>query len=116
VESPSLVPTSLSRSDGGHLIIKWSDGRSQQFQPESLLDHCPCATCRDKHGKSSQPASPLNILPTSEAEPISIVAMSPIGNYAYSIAFSRGCNKGIYTFEYLRGLNDLGANEEIEPD
>ena len=104
MESPSLVPTSLQRSEDGHLTIEWSDGLRQQFQPERLLDQCPCATCREKHGKSAQPASPLNILATPKVEPISIVAMAPVGNYAYSISFSEGCNKGLYTFEYLRGL------------
>ncbi len=114
--SPSIAPTSLSRSEDGHLIIEWSDGRRQRFLPEGLLDNCPCATCREKHGKSSPAASPLNILASSEVEPVSIKAMAPVGNYAYSISFSRGCNKGIYTFEYLLGLTPVVENDLAEND
>ena len=30
--------------------------------------------------------------------------MKPVGNYAYSIAFSDGHDTGIFTFEFLREL------------
>jgi DUF971 family protein len=46
----------------------------------------------------------FNILKAEEARPLSIQGMEPVGNYAYSIAFSDGHDTGIYTLELLRTL------------
>jgi DUF971 family protein len=35
--------------------------------------------------------------------------MKPVGNYAYTIAFSDGHDTGIYTFELLRELGEVQA-------
>jgi len=37
----------------------------------------------------------------SEARPLAITTMEPVGHYAYSIEFSDGHNTGIYTLELL---------------
>ncbi len=59
-------------------------------------------------GKRSQAApAAANLLPvlsTAEARPLTIAKMEPVGNYAYSIAFSDGHDTGIYTLELLRQL------------
>ena len=89
------VPKGLERTSEGHLLIRWSDGHSQKLPPKMLLDACPCATCREKKET-----------PTATESPVSVMSMTPVGNYAYTISFSKGCNKGIYTFEYLRDLEE----------
>jgi DUF971 family protein len=40
--------------------------------------------------------------------------MSPVGNYAYAIAFSDGHDTGIYTIEYLRELGQETTPAESE--
>ena len=37
----------------------------------------------------------------AEARPLTIASMQPVGNYAYSIAFSDGHDTGIFTLEFL---------------
>ena len=100
------VPQELARTSEGHLCINWSDGHSQTLPPKTLLDACPCATCREKKETPAATESPLKIVGSVQTEPISVVSMTPVGNYAYAISFSQGCNKGIFTFEYLRDLEE----------
>ena len=40
--------------------------------------------------------------------------MKPLGNYAYNIAFSDGCDAGIYKLELLRQLGDAVAEAESQ--
>jgi DUF971 family protein len=40
----------------------------------------------------------------AEARPLRLLGMKPVGNYAYSIAFSDGHDTGIFTLEFLREL------------
>ena len=108
-EAEPLVPVSLSRQPDGGLEIGWSDGQQQRVSARQLQDHCPCATCREKRGAEKKPGPALNILKSEQTAPLTIDAMDPVGNYAYSITFSHGCGKGIYTFELLRGLGELSA-------
>ena len=44
------------------------------------------------------------MLTMAEARPLAIAGMKPVGNYAYSIAFSDGHDTGIFTLEFLREL------------
>jgi DUF971 family protein len=46
----------------------------------------------------------LQVLKPEEIAPLSITGMSPVGQYAYKIAFSDGHDSGIYTLDYLREL------------
>jgi DUF971 family protein len=106
-------PTKLSRLSDDRLRIEWSDGRASEYTVRQLRDACPCATCREK--RSVPPAQPVSagsgpqllpILKPGEAAPLRITGMTPVGNYAYSIAFSDGHDTGIYSFERLRELGE----------
>jgi DUF971 family protein len=46
------------------------------------------------------------MLGAAQLAPLSIVGMKPVGNYAYTIAFSDGHDTGIYSFELLRELGE----------
>jgi len=97
-------PTGLKRTENG-LQISWSDGQTRVYTVKELRDACPCATCREKrNAATSEPAPLFNILKPEEARPLSIQGMEPVGNYAYSIAFSDGHDTGIFTLESLREL------------
>ena len=93
-------PVSL-RSDGDALLIEWSDGVTHRLTWELLRTGCPCATCRTK---TDEPPALLPVLKPEEAQPVRATAVTPIGNYAYSIRFNDGHDTGIYTLEYLLAL------------
>ena len=101
-----VVPSSLERRGADRLVIGWSDGQRREYRVAELRAACPCATCREKR---SGPAPLLPILSMAEAQPLTLLGMQPVGNYAYSLRFSDGHDTGIYTFELLRALGEVVA-------
>jgi DUF971 family protein len=99
-----MHPTKLELADGDRLLIEWSDGERQGYSFRTLRESCPCATCREKRKADAEPATLLPVLSAAEAQPLKILGMKPVGQYAYSIQFSDGHDTGIYTFEHLRAL------------
>ncbi len=99
-------PTKLELAGPNRLVIDWSDGERREYALRELRDRCPCATCREKRNAPPQPAGLLPVLSLAEARPTTIAAMTPVGNYAYSITFSDGHDTVIYTLGFLR---ELGA-------
>ncbi len=97
-------PTNLAMEPDGRLAITWDDGERRVYTVSELRGACPCATCREK--RSAPPPSPMQlpILTPAEARPLKLAAMTPVGNYAYSIVFSDEHDSGIYTFELLKEL------------
>ena len=104
-EFPMPHPIALKRTDDDRLLITWSDQVTKRYAVRELRDACPCATCREKRSAPQDPLS-LPVLSRAELEPLRIKGMQPVGNYAYTIAFSDGHDTGIFTFELLR---ELGA-------
>lgn len=101
------VPVGLVKQDGGRsLEIQWSDGWTQLLTARQLRDTCPCATCREKQAADRKKASSgvklLQIVSDAELQPLTVVRMTPAGNYAYNIQFSDGHSSGVYTLERLR--------------
>jgi len=99
-----ILPTKLELTDDRRLAIEWSDGQRTQYDFRELRERCPCATCREKR-KSPPPL--LRVLSDGEAQPLKILGMKPVGNYAYAINFSDGHDTGIYSFEFLRELGEV---------
>jgi DUF971 family protein len=97
-------PTALKLDDDGRLLITWSDGMVKSYRVRELRDACPCATCREKRNAPAADPLALPLLSKVELEPLRIQGMKPVGNYAYSIAFSDGHDTGIFTFQLLREL------------
>ena len=99
-------PTQLSLPAPDRLLIEWSDGEQRVCTIRELRFACPCATCREKMSKPPEPVASrsLPILSNAELQPLRIVKMHPLGNYAYNIAFSDGHDTGIFPFELLREL------------
>ncbi|MFM7244974.1 MAG: DUF971 domain-containing protein [Planctomycetaceae bacterium] len=94
------VPTS---AEAETIEIEWSDGVRARYTPRLLRDACPCATCREKRAVPA-PAGGLTVLRPDELVPLAVSGMRPVGQYAYSIAFTDGHDTGIYTLDYLREL------------
>ena len=102
-----ILPTALDRTETGELEIQWSDGSQTRLKIAALRSKCPCATCREQRQAdtdTSKPPTSLPVLSASEARPVAIDRMQPVGNYAYNIAFSDGHDSGIFTFDFLRSL------------
>jgi len=104
----SAYPTGLSQSQPDRLLIEWSDGEKRLCTVKELRQNCPCATCREKFNQPPKPADlkSLPILNDAQLQPLRIVKMQPLGNYAYNVAFSDGHDTGIFTFELLRELGE----------
>ena len=101
-----LRPNKLELRGLDRLLIEWNDGQKREIAVNDLRRACPCATCREKRAQPPAPTTGLQVLSLAEARPLAILGMNPVGNYAYSIAFSDGHDTGIFTLEFLR---ELGA-------
>lgn len=104
-----MSPEKIERVGAGDLKIAWSDGVTRVYTTRELRRGCPCATCREK--RSANDAKPaggkslaLTVLSQAELAPLNVTSMTPVGNYAYNIAFSDGHSSGIFTFDLLREL------------
>ena len=102
------VPRSIRRLEQGAIEVAWSDGAVASYSPRLLRDACPCATCREQRVVPAA-AALLPVLAPGEIAPLTIAGMKPVGQYAYSIAFSDGHSSGIYTLEYLLELGGPAA-------
>ena len=92
-------------ADGQGLVIEWLGGQRREYTFAELRAACPCATCRERRMERVQEKPTLlPIVKLEELEPPRVVAMDPVGNYAYSIHFSDGHDTGIYSFELLLAL------------
>ncbi len=102
--SGALMPVSVRKAGEHQLMIEWNDGHRGIYTWKHLRDHCPCAGCREGHGR---PPDLFRILTPQELAPkppLAPVAMSPVGRYAYKIVWNDGHDTGLYTLEILRGL------------
>ncbi len=108
-----IFPETLKRTPEGGIEIRWSDAVVMRYRPRRLRDACPCASCRERRNAEAAQATAdaksafkLPVLSAAEARPLEVAAMRPVGNYAYSIAFSDGHSSGIYKFSQLRELGE----------
>jgi len=83
------------------LRLTWSDGHSGEMPYDYLRGWCPCAGCQGHAGLTLEFQPP--------AEPVTPQSITPVGNYAISIAWSDRHSTGIYRFEYLRRLCPCAA-------
>ncbi|MCI0640577.1 MAG: DUF971 domain-containing protein [Gemmataceae bacterium] len=100
---PSIRPTVLRKEGDDRLVIDWSDGATMCYTWQQLRDHCPCAGCREERQK---PPDPFRVLKPSELVPLKPVSITPMGHYAYKIAWSDGHDTGLFSLELLRELGE----------
>lgn len=110
----SFRPTKLELTSDDRLQITWSDGEVRAYTFRELREACPCATCREKRNAPAATPTLLTVLSPAETRPLKITSMRPVGNYAYSIAFSDGHDTGIFTLDFLRTLG-APVNEKGSP-
>ena len=78
--------------------VDWADGHTSRLTFEYLRVECPCAECK---GHTPDQAQVI-----TGKEDVRIVDVAPVGNYAVQLHFSDGHNTGIFTWEYLRMLDN----------
>lgn len=98
-------PTELTIVEN-RLRIGWDDGQIREYPFRELRSACPCATCREQRRTDLEPTSQLPVVSPEDAQPMKVLEMKPVGNYAYTIRFSDGHDTGIFQFELLRELGE----------
>jgi DUF971 family protein len=100
----------LATEGDDRLVIDWSDGRRSVYTWQHLRANCPCASCREER---TRPPNPFRILSPAEVArgPLRPLSVTPVGRYAYTIAWNDGHNTGIYPFELLRALDQTAAGD-----
>ena len=101
------VPTEIRRLGVQSVRIAWADGHQSEFDNRYLREHCPCAACRERPGRSL----PMAAGQGGEMYP---VQMSVVGRYAVSIQWSDGHDTGIYSYQTLRELCPCASCRPIE--
>ena len=106
-----ITPTDIAIDFNKQRIrIVWQDGLKSDFAFATLRQQCPCAVCNDL--RSQQNADPLRVLPADQAlasgelereQPVQVV-----GQYALQFYWVDGHRTGIYTYQYLRELAEMG--------
>ncbi len=95
----SVWPVEVRRDHEARLLrVRWHDGHESACDYDFLRGYCPCAMCQGHN------AGPLRF--RAPPRPVKAQAVSQVGNYALSIAWSDGHSTGIYTFDLLRRLCD----------
>ena len=98
------TPVNLHLKKTEALLITWADGRQSEFPLRTLRRNCPCAGCRGERDLLGRTMMP--IIPTTYDGPITATGAELVGNYALRIDWSDGHSAGIYSFQYLRELDD----------
>ena len=127
------TPRKLDLKKDERLRVEWGDGRQSVYPLSRLRQMCPCANCkmlregRDPHqlmrpmtaaevaeaaGEKPKKSVSLGVLPkhfSSAADAPSVTSASLVGNYAIKLSWSDGHDSGIYSFKYLRELDEPAA-------
>ena len=95
-------PTEIKRLPHS-LTIQWKDEHCSELSYRLLREKCPCARC----SAEKQQNDPFQMVPKDDYwEKLHLVGIQPVGRYAIQLQWSDGHKTGIYTFNFLRELND----------
>ena len=97
---PAIEPREIKQDGDAGLRITWTDGHVSQFTAAALRRVCPCAQCVNEW------TGQRVLKPDSIAEELTINDLSLVGRYAINFRWSDGHDTGIYSFRYLRELNE----------
>ena len=97
-----LEPTNIQQI-GDELAVAWNDGTESYFELEMLRRACPCAAC------GGEPDVLGNILRPSvnyTEKSFQLIDFDLVGGYALQPRWADGHGSGIYSFTYLRRLEE----------
>ena len=96
-------------ADKSKLFIKWDDGSETLIDLKYLRDECPCANCKGETVllKTYKPQK----LQVVNPDMYKIKDIQPVGGYAIQITWKDRHNTGIYSWEYLKKLEDQSGKK-----
>jgi DUF971 family protein len=103
-------PRKIKRGESNDLIIEWEDGKITKIVFTDLRDKCPCVNCQGETVIFSSYIPIKN--PFKPAGFYEIEKIEPVGNYAVNIVWKDNHNTGIYSWEYLREISAIVAEED----
>ena len=95
-----IEPTQIIEESDAEVSITWSDGTKTLYTAAQLRRGCPCATCVNEWTGEKM------LDPAKIPDDITFTTISIVGRYALNFNFSDGHDTGIYSYAYLRKLND----------
>lgn len=98
-----MQPKQIKIENKKDLLIKWN-GSESRISLKYLRDECPCANCKGETVllKTYRPAKSQ----TTHPDMYKIKNIDVIGGYAIQISWKDGHNTGIYSWEYLKQLDN----------
>ncbi|MGN8248956.1 DUF971 domain-containing protein [Pseudomonas sp. SMV7] len=90
MNSPSAI---RNQREAGQLTVRWQDGE-QVISHARLRGACPCSQCRAAHLRGA-----IGVV----QDDVRVEHIEPQG-YGVQLLFSDGHQRGIYPWDYLRGL------------
>lgn len=109
-EAVTPAKVRVRKSEGTGVEMEWADGHRSSWTFPYLRDACPCATCheeREQTGREAGEPKPkkqeLFAMYEAPARPLEV---TPVGRYALQFKWNDGHTSGIYSWEYLRRLDE----------
>ena len=117
-------PAKLDLKKDKGLTVEWSDGSTSYYSIAYLRRMSPSAEARELREQMKK--NPLTVLPGTPKStgPLLATDAQLVGNYALKIIFSDGHATGLYSWDYLRGIDpesqraqmgQRGQRGQIEP-
>jgi len=108
-----MKPLQIKVLDKKFLLIKWDEKSESKIGLKYLRDECPCANCKGETIllKTYRPPKPTMFNP----EMYKIQNIQLVGGYAIQVSWKDGHNTGIYSWEYLKKLDndqDIGTSQD----
>lgn len=103
-----MKPKQIKIVDKDKLLLTWNDETQSVFSLKYLRDECPCAGCKGETilFKTFRPPKPTIMTP----EMYKIKSIDVVGDYAIQIGWKDGHNTGIYSWDYLKILEQGQSN------
>ncbi len=95
-----VEPLQIIEESDSEITIEWSDATENRYNAARLRKACPCAGCI--HEWTGEKI----LKPETVAEDVHFSHISVVGRYALNFHFSDGHDTGIYSFKYLKELED----------
>lgn len=105
-----MKPLQIKVEDKSNLLIKWDDNSQTRLSLKYMRDECPCASCKGETIllRTYRPPKPQVLSP----DMYKIKSIKVVGGYAIQILWKDGHDTGIYSWEYIRQLeNDQTDNK-----
>jgi DUF971 family protein len=108
-----MQPKQIKIENKENLLIKWDEVDESRIGLKYLRDECPCANCKGETVllKTYRPPKPQITNP----DMYKIKNIEAVGGYAIQVSWKDGHNTGIYSWEYLKKLDndqDIGTSQD----